>query len=433
MQAISTGQAPTAGQPANARSVMKYRFMAVGAALTVAAGSLALLAAPASAADGPPMVGCTTGSSCMVELNYSVTYSGSTGGHNGVVVPPPPCIGVPFGDAHTGSAKIISLYSNTAPVTQPSSGSPGPTGGGASPSSTDSAAPTDSATPAGSSPTTSMSATSTSTASTTALVVSDQQGILNQAEGLVNSNPITPGEWYQIYGNPYATATQQQKCTSLPPFVWVPQGQTVPVLKGLHIPVRTLAKLAFSQLTTAQLGTVTVNPTGQSDTNLPTFVDVVLNRPASGALSVTTDGIPYVWATAETPDGTSATVWAKVTGLSINPGTANATAFHDQRCSQAQLNADGLYQLGSRYSASEMAKVGAGQKIDCGVTYSAPGTYGMTVSVSWKACWMPGTVNKYPDGPPANCQAVPGAGGLADSMSAPQQVTVREIQSVNNG
>lgn len=414
MQAIST------------RQVTKYRFISLCAALGIAAGSLALLAAPASAADGPPEVGCTTGSSCMVELNYTVTYSGSTGGHNGVVVTPPPCIGVPFGDAHIGSEAIISLYSNTAPVAQPSSASPTPTTGGSTPGATDSAGPTASA-----SPTVSASpAASMSTASTTALVLSgQQQGILNQAQQLAGSNPMTPGEWYQIYGNPYATSAAQQKCTSLPPFVWVAQGHTLPALRGLHIPLQTLAKLAYSQLTTAQLGAVTLNPTGQSDTNLPTFVDVTLQRPASGAMSVTTAGTPYVWATAATPDGTSATVWAWVTGLTINPGTANATTYNDQRCSQAQLSTDDTYSLGSRYSAKDMANVGVGQQIDCGVTYHAPGTYGLTVSVSWKACWA--RTPAEPGGPPANCKTVPGAADLADSTSAPQPVTVREIQSVN--
>ena len=417
MQAIDTGQA------------MRYRSISAFAALIVAAGSLALLAAPASAADGPPMVGCTTGSSCMVELNYTVTYTGSSGGHNGVSVPPPPCIGVPFGDAHTGSDAIISLYSNSAPVAQPSSGSPSPTGGGASPSSSDSAGPTDSATPAGSaSPSASMT-----TASTTALVLSNQQqAILDQANQLAGSNPITPGEWYQIYGNPYASAAAQQKCTSLPPFIWVAQGNKLPQLHGLHIPPETLARLAYSQLTTAQLASVTLNPKGQSDTNLPTFVDVALRSPKRGVLTVTPDGVPYVWATAATPDGESATVWATVTGLTISPGSSNAKTFNDQRCSVAHLSTSGhTYMLGSRYSAADMAKVGAGQQIDCGVTYNAPGTYSLTASVTWKACWARGQATTA--GPPPGCKPVPGATGLAASTSPPHQVTVREIQSVNNG
>ncbi len=416
-------------QAMRSRQVTKYRFISLCAALGLAAGSLALLAAPASAADGPPEVGCTTGSSCMVELNYEVTYTGSKGGHNGVVVPPPPCIGVPFGDAHTGSDAIISLYSNSAPVAQPSTDSPSPTGGGASPSSSDSASPTDSATPAGSAtPSASMS-----TANTTALIVSDdQQSILAQAKQLAASNPMTPGEWYQIYGNPYATAAAQQKCTNLPPFIWVAQGDNLPQLNGLHIPSETLARLAYSQLTTAQLANVTLNPKGQSTTNLPTFVDVKLRSPKHGVLTVTPDGVPYVWATASTPDGESATVWATVTGLTISPGSSNATTFNDARCSVAHLSSNGhTYMLGSRYSAADMAKVGAGQKIDCGVNYSAPGTYNLTASVTWTACWAKGQATTA--GPPANCQPVPGATALAASTSPPHQVTVREIQSVNNG
>ena len=76
------------------------------------------------------------------------------------------------------------------------------------------------------------------------------------------------------------------------------------------------------------LAAVTLNPKGTSDTNLPTFVDVGLRPPVSGVLSVTADGDPYVWATAATPDGEAATVWAWVTGLTINPGTTNATPFN---------------------------------------------------------------------------------------------------------
>jgi hypothetical protein len=408
---------------------MKYRFISVFAALGLAAGSLALLAAPASAADGPPEVGCTTGSSCMVELNYEVTYTGSSGGHNGVVIKPPPCIGVPIGDAHTGSQAIISLYSNTAPVAQPSSASPAPSASDGSSSPTAPASPTvPASSTAPASPTASMS-----TASTTALVLSgQQQQILNQANQLVGSNPITPGEWYQISGNPYATATAQQRCTNLPPYIWVAGDNNTLRVNGLNIPPETLAALAFSQLSTAQLATVTLNPKGASDTNLPTFVDVGLRAPVRGVLSITADGDPYVWATAATPDGEAATVWAWVTGLSINPGTTNATTFNQQRCSTAHLSTNGhTLMLGSRYSAAEMAQVGAGQQIDCGVTYTAPGTYGLSASVTWNACWARGLAKA--GGPPANCKPVPGAANLAASTSPPHQVAVREIQSVNNG
>jgi hypothetical protein len=407
----------------------KYRFISVFAALGLAAGSLALLAAPASAADGPPEVGCTTGSSCMVELNYEVTYTGSSGGHNGVVIKPPPCIGVPIGDAHTGSQAIISLYSNTAPVAQPSSASPAPSASDGSSSPTAPASPTvPASSTAPASPTASMS-----TASTTALVLSgQQQQILNQANQLVGSNPITPGEWYQISGNPYATATAQQRCTNLPPYIWVAGDNNTLRVNGLNIPPETLAALAFSQLSTAQLATVTLNPKGASDTNLPTFVDVGLRAPVRGVLSITADGDPYVWATAATPDGEAATVWAWVTGLSINPGTTNATTFNQQRCSTAHLSTNGhTLMLGSRYSAAEMAQVGAGQQIDCGVTYTAPGTYGLSASVTWNACWARGLAKA--GGPPANCKPVPGAANLAASTSPPHQVAVREIQSVNNG
>jgi hypothetical protein len=409
--------------------LMKYRLISVFAALGIAAGSLALLAAPASAADGPPEVGCTTGSSCLVELNYEVTYTGSSGGHNGVVIKPPPCIGVPIGDAHTGSQAIISLYSNTAPVAQPSSASPAPSASDGSSSPTDSIGPT-----APASPTVPVSpSASMSTASTTALVLSgQQQQILNQANQLVGSNPITPGEWYQISGNPYASATAQQRCTNLPPYIWVAGDNNTLRVNGLNIPPETLAALAFSQLSTARLATVTLNPKGASDTNLPTFVDVGLRAPVRGVLSITADGDPYVWATAATPDGEAATVWAWVTGLSINPGTTNATTFNQQRCSTAHLSANGhTLMLGSRYSAAEMAQVGAGQQIDCGVTYTAPGTYDLSASVTWNACWARGLAKA--GGPPANCKPVPGAADLAASTSPPHQVAVREIQSVNNG
>ena len=235
MQAIST------------RQVTKYRFISLCAALGLAAGSLALLAAPASAADGPPAgrLHHRLQLHGRAEL-HGLLQRAAPAGTTGWSVTPPPCIGVPIGDAHTGSQAIISLYSNTAPVAQPSSASPTPTASGAAPSSTDSAGPTASVSPTvPASPTVSVSPTaSMSTASTTALVLSDQQQqILNQAQQLVGTNPMTAGEWYQISGNPYASATAQQKCTNLPPYIWVAQGQQRQRCgsTGLNIPLETLA------------------------------------------------------------------------------------------------------------------------------------------------------------------------------------------------
>jgi len=407
---------------------LKYRALGVLAVAVAVLAALAALSAPAWAANGPPTVGCTTGSSCIVQLNWNVTYTGSTGGHNGVVITPPPCIGVPIGDAHTGSQAIISLYSDTNAL--PSQ----------SPTPLDSTTPSDSASPSSSAGVSALpSATATTTASTAALILGSvpvlsgqQQAILDQAEQLVGSNPITPGEWYQISGNPYATTAAQAKCTNLPPYIWVNGANGTLHVAGLNIPARTLAGLAYSQLTTAALGKVTLDPRGANDTNLPTFVDVTLRHPRRGVLEVTTKGVPYVWATAQTPAGQAATVYAWVTGLTITPGTSNATTYDQQRCQVAHLSADGhRFIIGSRYTHAEMKEVGAGQPIDCGVTYTAPGTYNLTANITWNACWTRGLATA--GGPPATgCKQVPGAAGLAPSTTA-VEIHVRDIQSVNNG
>jgi hypothetical protein len=432
VQAVSRAQAVNP-RPRRRR----IRPVPAAGAFLAAAGALLLLAGPASAADGPPPALCTTGSSCLVELNYYVTYTGSSGGHNGIAITPPPCIAIPAGDAHTGSQTILSLYGNTAPVPETSTPVPASTGAtDTAPASTAPAATGPSASPTvpgspSASPTALFTTPESTPTAVTATLGPQQQQILDQARTLAASNPPTAGEWYRIDGNPSATATAQQECASLPLYIWVPGGSRLPLVGGLRIPPETLAKLAYSQLTTAQLGQVTLNPKAASDTNLPTFLDVTLQPPARGVLSVTPGGDPYVWATAATPTGQAATVWARVTGLTITPGTAQATTFNQQRCSVAHLSADGRdYVLGSRYNQAEMAQVGVGDQIDCGVTYTAPGSYALSANVTWSACWAQGEATAA--GPPANCKPVPGAGGLAPSTSAPLQVAVREIQT-NNG
>lgn len=405
------------------QAFLRFRVPFVLFGFALAAGLLCATSSPASAADGPPVVGCITGSSCMIEINYYVTYTGSSGGSNGVVVTPPPCIAVPVGDAHTGSQIIISLYDTTAPVPDPTTASASPTD---SPTATDTMTATPSASASTSAPPASPSPTTTAAPDLTPT----QQAILNLAKKLVNSNPITSGEWYQIAGDPYATAAASQVCANLPPYVWAGNGQ-VPVLHGLHIPTRTLAELAYSQLTTPSLGALRLNPRGTSDTNLPTFIDAVLNPPVRGFIALTTQGNPYVYATAAAPDGTAATVYAVATGLNIQPGTSNANTYDVPECSVAQPDgkANGKYILGSR-DVTHAASFGAGQAIDCGVTYTAPGPFQLNVSVGWSACWAPGTA--VPGGPPADCNPnFPGATGLQDSTTGPVTVNVREIQSVN--
>ena len=413
---------------------MRRRVIPVLAVLVAAAGSLVLAAAPASAV-GPPPAGCGSDSGCSIEVGSGVAITGSTGADNGVYFPPPPCIGVPFGDAYTGSAKILSEYGDTNPVATPT---PTPSASMATPSAPASASGGASSSPTALYTTPAADASTTPPPAAPVLTAAEQQEV-NKANILKSTSPKPSGEWYEIYRNPYATQAVSERCLSLPTYLWVPQDSDLLQVDGLDIPVRTLADLAFNQLNTAKLVQVTLDPAGKSDTNLPTFVDAQLQPPPRGILAVTAGGDPFVYATAETRDGVAATVYARMTSLTINteptnanPGTTNAKIWDQSRCSVVHQGNDGptSYALGSRYSKSAMAQTGAGQAIDCGVTYTAPGTYDLTVSISWTACWAPGTYTG--NGLPARCKAVPGAQNLAPTTSAPTPVVVRDIKSVNN-
>jgi hypothetical protein len=414
---------------------MRNSVKAVLAAIA-AIGVPALFAAPANAGSGPPVVGCTTGSSCSVELHWTWSVTGSTGGRHIVHWTPPPCIGVPAGDAYSGSQVIVTLYGATAPVSPPATASPGTS---APATATASATPTSSPSPSGLTP--------------------QEQGIYDEAQQLLKTKPMPAGEWYQIAGDPSASAASQQVCTSLPPYVWVKPGGRLPTVGGVNIPPEELAAFAYSRLQTGQINRVTFNPRKVADTNLPSFVKAVLSLPpktdpggilqVSGTGTVSGVGTPFVSATAQTPNGTAATVWAWVTGFHIAAQpAAGATLYQDQsQCIQASgppVSIPGQppttgFRVGSRYTPKQMKNVGAGQSIDCGVTFTAPGTYTVQVSIGWDACWTAGTADEFQTaGPPAGkdaagnnlCQPVPGAQGLKPSI-ATVTVPVREIQSVN--
>jgi hypothetical protein len=412
---------------------MRHRVTTALAVFVAAASSLVLAAAPASAADGSGPADCVSDSSCLIYLSSGVTFTGSTGGDNGVYVPPPPCIGVAIGDAVAGSTKIINAYDPN--YTPPSTSSPSP-----SPSPTPTAS--GDASPAASGVSPSPTALYTSPAADTSTtsppadpsgLTSTEQQVYDQAKQILGTSPPPAGEWYQITRDPDATAASSARCQTLPPYLWVAGGSDDLKKYGLNIPLETLADLAFNQLNTAGLSQPALNPVQMSDTNLPTFVDVQLLAPVRGTLAVTTADDPFVYATAETDNGRAATVYAQMTKLTINSGAANAadaTVNDLPQCSVVHKDADGLLdELGSVYTEKQMAEVGAGGSADCGVTYAVPGTYKLTVSIAWKACWAPGLVSQA--GPPANCKPVPGAADLAPTTSAPATVTVREIQSVN--
>jgi hypothetical protein len=353
-------------------------LLASGAAVAAILAASALVAPSATAANGPPVVGCDTSSSCGVELSKMVTFSGNDSGHSGNVVvdiAPPPCLWIPEGDSHVGSQYVIDYEKGTDP------------GAGA---------------------------------------MFSQHETFLQAQQLLATNPAPAGEWYYLPVNPGADQAGQLECYKLPLFFFAPPGTPLP---GVYIPPVTLGQLAFSRLETAQLDGMTLNPSASSDANLPTSVRVTL-RPGAGGLNIDpADGRPYVAVTAYIQGGAvSATVWAKAGTLDIQPGTPAARTFDDPSCSKAQ-NVDGGYTLGSVFTAGQMATIGVNGSVDCGVTYAAPGSFGLTASVGWTACWAPTPGATAPGPPPAQCAPVPGAGGLADSTFGPVAVNVREIQT----
>ena len=352
--------------------------LAVFFAIFTVGALLPALPAAATSGTGSSQSGsgqCTSGSSCRALLNRFISYSGSTSGPgtggngNPVDVTPPPCLWNQIGDATTGSNAIIGEW-------------------GKDPSK----------------------------APTTFQI--DQS--VKKADALLK-NP-QQGEWYELPVNPNASQAAQQECLTLPLYYWVQAGAAPP----LKVQPVTLAQMAFSVVTTPTVTGIETNPTGNSETNLPTFVKATLQA-AAGQLLVAPDGHVYTWVTASL-NGVSATVWIKSTGptLDITSGSPNATVYSG--CNHAQSAGKGVT-LGSGASDAQMAQTNANQAIDCGVTYRGPGTFTMQVSIDWTACWAPiGNTNGAP--PPAGCQAVPGAGNLNPATFG-KNVNVQDIQSVN--
>jgi hypothetical protein len=165
-----------------------------------------------------------------------------------------------------------------------------------------------------------------------------------------------------------------------------------------------------------------LNPATRSYTNLPTFVKA---RLTPRTYETAPNGEVYLAVTASL-NHQSATVWVPSDSFTIS--APHATPWESPQCSQ--VDAQGM--IGSKWSPAQMRKTGPNEAIDCGATFTQPGTYQIQAALTWKpAVWAPNTPDGYQNPPPANAQPVPN--GQLNPTTIAQQVPVAEIQSINNG
>jgi hypothetical protein len=207
--------------------VMMGMIKRIGVVGVVIAGTAALPlagAGPAYArghtpAPAPPPssgpVSCA-GSTCQEDLSSVIHLRGDVGAGGGptvaVNVPPPPCLWIQYGDATTGSQKIIDTFGTNTPdaFNLPAS--------------------------------------------------------VALAKALLK-NP-QPGEWFNLPINPAAGAQGEQECLKLPAFVFVPPGGRLP---APPIPAETIAAFAYNHMTIPR-PRLTVSPARKGYVNLASYV-----------------------------------------------------------------------------------------------------------------------------------------------------------------
>jgi hypothetical protein len=221
-----------------------------------------------------------------------------------------------------------------------------------------------------------------------------ETGSVNKYIQEVRANTSTNGMWWipEFLDTPAGVAC----LANLPPWVWVPAGQTAPAADD-PITALQLAELAKAALQVPTL-VLTLSPAGKTYVNLPTFLWT--GNPA------------VITVTATIPGYLSVTVTAQPGQPQIDPGTSNATSY------------DNCGPNGSHYTSTspQVTGAGPGSQPDCGVVYQAPSTaaplgYTLQVTVPWIVTWtghgpLAGT-------PPLQVNTIP--------------VPVAEIQSLNNG
>ena len=339
--------------------------------LAILAGLAAFAAAvpslPAGAADGSSSVNCATGSSCEIMLEHMVHFGGknySPGAENTVVDITPP----PCLWIPQGDAHTGSQYV----IDFYNNTDPGP---GA---------------------------------------LFDGRARLPRGQATGRPEPDTRRDLVRAAGQP---ERHPGPGAAVPERAAVLLGRARPALPGIQIPPQTLAQLALAKMNVPQAGQMILSPsTGNSYSNLPTFARTTLSfRPEFGA-----NGMPYVTDNAQLGDQ-SATVWVRATPLQLSTSD-----------NSARLDTAGCGYLGSTRDGpptrAQVAHTGANGTADCGVTFRQPGTWNITATLTWQACWAVG-VDAGP--PPADCNPVPGA--ALNPVNWARNVNVREIQASNGG
>lgn len=239
---------------------------------------------------------------------------------------------------------------------------------------------------------------------------------VKQAKQLLK-NP-QPGTWYKLPVRQNDTPVEVQQCMALPYYYWLPPGDTLP---PIPVAPETVRDLALAKLHTPQFQSMQLNPATRSYTNLPTFVKA---RLTPNTFQTGPNGQIYL-AVSAMLFNQSATVWVLPNSFTIT--APNATPYTSKQCSQ--VDSQGM--IGSKWSAAQMKHTGPNEAIDCGATFRQPGTYTVTATITWQnAVWAPNTGLDGYLHLPTNAQPV-NNGQLRDSTIS-QQVSVAEIQSINN-
>ncbi|UWE12366.1 hypothetical protein [Actinacidiphila bryophytorum] len=225
----------------------------------------------------------------------------------------------------------------------------------------------------------------------------------NSGEAYTNFNLDKQGKglfWGPVV-NEQSTSVHKYDCNGTLPF-WVDNGKLPPPGTDHVITPEMLSRLAYARTQVPGV-TVVTSPAATQTVNLPTWVRL-------------TQDYDRVQVRASVDIGGGQQIWAQTSAepapVHIDPGTQDATLY--PASGDCPVAADGT--VGKAYNGDP------GALPPCGMTYrrssAATGPYRLDVTATWHVSWTgsDGSGGNLPDGVVHN---------------PPQDLTVREIQSVN--